>query len=154
MRFSMTVYSVLIAASLALTLIPSTQAQVPAWGRRYNKQQIERTIARMETNTDDFKRYIDGALNRSAIDQLPAEDRVWERVSDFERATNQLRARFNQTDSWWETRNEVQVVLQSAQRTNRVINRYRQYLNIRGRWNVIKRDLNTLARYYDLQPIR
>jgi hypothetical protein len=147
-------FSILMVAGLLPASSPYAYGQTPAYGRRYSKAQVERAIAQLENNTDQFKRYMDRELDRSAIDRLPAEDRIWDRVSDLERSTNGLRQRFDRTDSWWETRSEVKQVVEDGRRLNRILNRYRQYLKIRGRWAMIKREINSLARYYNLQVIR
>ncbi|HKX32587.1 MAG TPA: hypothetical protein VJ302_33185 [Blastocatellia bacterium] len=145
---------VLIAAAVVLSTMPSAFGQIPNYGRRYNKAQVERTIKKLENDTDRLKRDLDTMLDRTAVDRLPAEDRISDRIGDLERSTNGLRQHFDRTDSWWETRNEVQQVLQDARRVNTVVNRHREYFKLRNRWTVVKQDLNSLARYYNLPTLR
>ena len=143
----------LILALVALVAVPSF-AQDRARGRRYRKADIEQTIKRLEENTDRFKKTVDRELDRSVLNGTRAEDRINDRVSDFEKATDRLRDRFDRSDDWMDTRRDVENVLSEGRRIEGLFDRVRAYSRVRSQWNAVKHDANTLARYYELPPLR
>ena len=155
MRRLSTVFAVAgIFLGLLIGMSSTSWAQGRARGRFYNKTEVSRIIKRLEDNTDRFKGYIDRELDKTRLDKTPAEDRIWDRVRALESATDRLRSRFDRTDTWRETRNEVLDVVQEGKRIEQLFERYQIYRRVFARWAEVRRDINTLAGVYEIPPIR
>jgi hypothetical protein len=143
----------LVVALVALIASPAF-AQGRARGRQYSKGDVERIIKRLEKNTDTFKKAVDRQLDRSVLDGTKREDRINERVSELENATDRLRNRFDRSDDWRETRSDVLDVVREADNINGLFDRIRAYSRVRTSWNAVRSDINTLAGVYDVPRIR
>ena len=121
----------------------SAQAQIRAY--RVGDRQVKTVIARIEARTDAFKNAIDDGLDNSTIDGTRREDFINTTVADFEQATNRLKDNF---DSRRSTSADVQDVLNKAAAVNSIVISNRVSRNTRNQWNLLRRDLNTLAGYY------
>ncbi|MBK9707717.1 MAG: hypothetical protein IPO77_12110 [Acidobacteria bacterium] len=143
-----------IFLGLLIGMGSTSWAQGRTRGRFYNKTDVSRIIKRLEDNTDRFKSYIDSEIDKTRLDKTPAEDRIWDRVRALESATDRLRSRFDRTDTWRETRNEVQDVVQEGKRIEQLFERYQIYRRVFARWAGVRRDINTLAGVYEIPPIR
>jgi hypothetical protein len=132
---------VLALASLAMT----AQAQLRT--NRTNNLQVRQLIRRIENKTARFRLSLTNALNNSRIDGTRREDRITEFVNDFESATNQLSARFNNRTI---VSADVQSVLDQAARVNNFMSRQGQNMSVQAQndWASLRLDLNELARLY------
>jgi hypothetical protein len=146
--------SVAWLVALATLFVSPSLAQDRQRGRPYNKKEIERIIKRLEKNTDIFKKAVDRQLDRSVLDGTKREDRINDRVSDLEKATDRLRNRFDRSDSWNETRSDVENVITEARNLNGLFDRVRAYSRVTSSWIAVKTDINTLAALYELRPVR
>jgi chromosome segregation ATPase len=144
---------VLLVAMVTLIGSPAL-AQGRARGRQYNKRDVERIIKRLEKNTDTFKKAVDRQLDRSILDGTKREDRINDRVSDLEKATDRLRNRFDRSDNWIETRSDVEEVVREARNIHGLFDRVRAYSRVRSSWAAVRADINTLAAVYDIRPLR
>jgi len=61
-----------------------------------------------------------------------------------------LRSQFNQENTWWNTRNNVQNVISASQNLNLMMNDLPFRSNLERQWNQLRTDINTLADTYDL----
>ncbi|MEK6299982.1 MAG: hypothetical protein AABO41_04615 [Acidobacteriota bacterium] len=129
------------------------------WDQRYwntmRKTDVEKVIARLERNANDFRRDLDRWLDNSRIDGTQREDEYNNRVRAFEQATDRLRQEFDRRDKWWETRDQVKDVLEKAlpvaEMMRRAGRRYSRYLT--DQWWTLRRQLNKLAATYRLPQI-
>lgn len=143
------------ACLLLLTFAAEGQAQFRRGrGRDYAKAEVERAIRRVENASDRFVRSFDNALDRSRLDNTAREDRLNERAAELEREIDTLRQEFDRTDRYQDTREQVSRVLSTAQSINTVINRRRLAPNTERQWSVVRRELNTLASFYNLRGLR
>jgi hypothetical protein len=122
------------------------------WGQ-YNKREIENLIRRVEQRTDVFVRQFDRSLDNSRIDGTRREDRLNERARELENATDQLRSRFNRSNSLRESRDEVQRVVRIAGEIDRAISRGRVGSGVQRSWSNLRSEINTLARAYNVRSI-
>jgi len=122
------------------------------WGR-YNKREIENLIRRVEQRTDTFVRQFDRSLDNSRIDGTRREDRLNERARELEKATDQLRSRFNRSDSLSESRDEVQRVVRLASEIDKAIRRGRVGNGVQNSWSNLRSEINALARAYNVRSI-
>lgn len=143
------------ACLLLLTLAADGQAQ---WrrgrGRDYAKGEVERAIRRVENASDRFVRSFDNALDRSRLDNTGREDRLNERAAELEREIDVLRQEFDRTDRYQDTREQVSRVLSVAQGINTVVLRRRLAPNAERQWAAVRRELNSLASFYNLRGLR
>jgi hypothetical protein len=121
---------------------------------RFNKGEIERIIKRLERNTDAFKKAVDRQLDHSALNGSRREDRINDRVSDLEKATDRLKDRFDRSDSFGETRSDVENVVREAGNINDLFDRVREYSRVRSSWSAVRSDINALAGVYRVRSIR
>jgi chromosome segregation ATPase len=145
-----------LALVVALVAVVSSPAfgQGRTRGRQFNKAEIERIIKRLERNTDAFKKAVDRQLDHSVLDGTRREDRINDRVSDLERATDRLRDKFDRSDDWSETRDDVEAVVQEARNINGLFGRVRAYSRVSANWAALRNDINTLAGLYKVRPVR
>jgi hypothetical protein len=143
----------MLVAVVALVASP-VFAQGRSRGKIVSKRDVERIIDRLEKSTDAFKKAVDRELDRSIIDGTRQEDRINDRVSDLENAADRLRSRFDRSDNWRETRDDVERVVDAANAITGLFERVSAYSPVRARWLVVRTDVNTLAAAYDLRPVR
>jgi hypothetical protein len=116
-------------------------------GYRRDDRAIQQLLQRIETNADRFKVSIANALDQSRLDNTRREDNINQLVSEFEQATNQLRARFNQRAS---TNADVQAVLDRAARIDNFMQRRRLAGQAESDWTMLRSDLDQLATAYNV----
>ena len=153
----------LTAAAIATALVvlgsSSPSLAQSQWDQRYwntmRKSDVEKVIARLERNANDFRRGLDRWLDNSRIDGTRREDEYNSRVKAFEQATNRLRAEFDRRDKWWETRDQVNDVLEKAKPVSEIMRRggRRYSRDLENQWWTLRRQLNKLATTYRLPQI-
>ncbi|MFY9609404.1 MAG: hypothetical protein WAU45_12415 [Blastocatellia bacterium] len=148
----------IVAAFVALGFGSPSHAQ--QWDQRYwnrmSKRDVERVIANTERIANDFRRDLDRWLDNSRLDGTEREDQYNSKVKDFEQATNRLRAEFDRRDKWWETRNQVRDVLNTAKPIANFMRRpgRRRYSSVLAdQWWHLRKQLNKLAITYRLPQI-
>ncbi len=107
-------------------------------------------IKKLEESSNTFRRDFDREMDRSSLNGTSAEDRYNDNVADYENALDDLRRKFDRSDSWWQSRGDVQEVIASARPVNQMINALPFRQRIESRWNNMRNDLNKLADTYDL----
>ncbi|HLL16129.1 MAG TPA: hypothetical protein VK388_13785 [Pyrinomonadaceae bacterium] len=142
-------------AAICLLLALSVQGQAQyRRGRIDTRAEVERTIRRVENASDRFVRSFDNSLDRSRLDGRAREDRLNERAAELERELDILRQEFDRTDRYHDTRAQVSRVLSTAQGLNAGVMRRRFASNTEQHWAVVRRELNSLAEYYNLRGLR
>lgn len=128
----------------------------PYWGRnnttstvpyRVPDSSVSTLLRRIETNTDAYKSDLSASLDRSVLNGTRSEDQINAYVSDFEKATDNLRSRFDDRRS---VSTDVEEVLNRAYFIDTFMRDYRLSSNVESRWNAIRNDLNTLSNYYSV----
>jgi len=138
------------------------------------KAQVANLITKVERGVDDFKNYLErrGENARSSDrEQRPARDRsgkepqrnaqtaearkdnLDDALGDLNRSTNRLRRKFDATDTWMETKVQVEAVLDDARKINQEIARGSHEAEAARLWGVLRTGINDLARAYGLQPM-
>lgn len=142
----------LAAILVAVVAIPAL-GQGTARGRYYTKADVEKVIKRLENHTDEFRKAVDRDLDRSVFNGKSREDRLNDQVEDLEKATDRLRDKFDRSDRWEDTKDNVQDVLREARDINDLFNRWPAYSKVKTYWVAVKTDANTLAGIYNLRKI-
>jgi uncharacterized coiled-coil DUF342 family protein len=140
------------------------------------KAQVANLITKVERGVDDYRNYLErrGENARSSDrEQRPARDRsgkepqrtpqssttearkdnLDDALGDLNRSTNRLRRKFDATDTWMETKVQVEAVLDDARKINQEIARGSHEAEAARLWGVLRTGINDLARAYGLQPL-
>lgn len=125
----------------------------PNWARRYNRAGVNGMIRRLENSTDAFMRQLDRALDRTRMDGTRREDNLMRSASALEAAADELRREYDRRDSWWENRDEVSRCIAAARNLNRQMRDRRLNNLTRNSWSRVQRELNGLARVYNLPGV-
>jgi len=159
-----TIASIVLSA-LVLGLAAPAPAQVMA------KAQVGNLIAKVENGVDQFRDYLDHrsdtakdaastaqaqgrASRRKATDaQKAKKDELDDALGDLNRSTNRLRCKFDATDTWMETKSQVERVTDDARRINQVIARGTYGAEAARLWAVLRTGINDLARAYGVPPL-
>jgi len=142
-----------IFAMFLIVLSADVANAQPRWARGRQRNAVNQTIRRLETETDRFSREINRSMDNSRMNGK-REDRIEDRVRDLENATDELRREFDRRgDTWWETRENVSKVVNAARTVNRLM-RDRRLNNLSGNsWQRVQREVNALAGYYGLPRV-
>jgi hypothetical protein len=140
------------------------------------KAQVANLISKVENGVDDFRDYMNrrGENARTKASSAPAESRRTRRgtatesqkasaeakkddlddaLGDLNRSTNRLRRKFDATDTWMETKIQVEQVLDDARKINQVVARGKYGTEVARLWGMLRSGVNDLARAYGLQPM-
>jgi len=147
----------------------------PALAQLMTKPQVANLIAKVENGVDEFRDYLkrrgDSAKNTASTAQAQGrttrrnttdgqkanatakKDELDDALGDLNRSTNRLRRKFNPTDTWMETKSEVQRVVDDGRRINQVVARGSYGAEAARLWAVLRGGINDLARAYGIAPL-
>jgi len=115
----------------------------------YSRSQVDGFIAQLEQSSDSFRTDFRNEVNRSNLNS--STKRQYNRDAEqFENAVDVLRRRFNSSNSWWESRNDVQSMISNSQNLNSTMNNAAFRRNLERQWNRLRNDINKLADTFDL----
>ena len=122
-------------------------------GRFYTKAEVEAIIKRVEERSDAFRKVVDRALDRSGMDGTNREDNINQQVKELENAIDKLRGDFDRANTWQETREQVQRVLNESDEVNSIVRRgrWRRGGVVKSEWALVRSDLNKLFGIYNLR---
>lgn len=143
----------IVIAACGIMFVTSENADAQRRRGGLNRNQVDRIIRQVEQRTDAFVSIFDRSLDNSRLNGTKREDRLNERARDLESATDELRREFDRNDSLQENRNEVQNCLRIASGINNVIRRRNLGGATEQTWAQVRRELNALARVYNLQGL-
>ncbi len=149
------------AVTGVLTLTMSTtsaQVVVP-------KARIANLIVNVENGVDEFRDWADkredraqdaaekapkGQARRGATESQKArakttKDELDDALGELNRSTNRLRRKFDATDTWIETKTEVERVVDDARKINQVLTRGKYGTDAARLWGVLRSAINDLA---------
>jgi len=149
-RISFRHFSAVLCVLAVLLIVAGDAAAQDRYRKKYNKKQVDNIIRQLESSSNDFRRNFDRALDRSRIDGTEREDNFNSRVRRFEESLNTLRGEFNRRDDWWESRNNVQQMLEAARPVSVMMNNRRLGGNLESQWRRLRRNVNKLAGTYNL----
>lgn len=134
-----------LLAFIILTFSFTTLAQAQVRPYTATDSQVQVLLSRIETRSDTFRRSVNTALDSSSLNGTDSEDMIVNYISEFETATDTLKANF---DSRRSVDSDVEDVLNRAAYINQFMQNNRLTASVQSNWNYLKADLNTLARYY------
>jgi len=131
-------------------------------------------IAKVETNVDDFRKYVErrGENAQAASSTAAAgkrrektatqsqkavasekKDELDNALGDLNRSTNRLRRKFDGTDTWIQTKAEVEHVMDDGRKINQAVVRGSYGSEVARLWAALRTSLNDLARTYNVTPL-
>ena len=132
-------------AALAVALITMLGfAEAAAQGRYanvYSRADVSGFIRNLEESSDQFSRDFRNINNNGAYRR---------NVENFENAVDRLRSNFDRSDNWWNSRRDVQSIMDESQRVNVMMNNQQFARVLERQWNRLRRDINRLADTYEL----
>ena len=157
-----------LIAVLVLATAPSFSAQ-PA----ITKAHVADLIVKVENGVDDFRKYLEqrGENAKDAADSSAAKrrgrsatssqkataearkDDLDDALGDLNRSTNRLRRKFDATDTWMQTKAEVERVIDDGRKINQVVARGKYGSQVDRLWGVLRSGMNDLARVYGVTPL-
>lgn len=160
---------ILLAAVLMAGLPTGLAAQ------QLPKARVAELIKNVEDGVDDFRDYLDkrgdnakdrskdsdnqsrkGGRGNSEANKDRAEsskDALDDALGDLNKSTNRLRRKFDATDTWMETKREVEEVVEDARKVNQQATRGNRGSEVARLWNVLRTRINELARTYNVTPL-
>jgi hypothetical protein len=129
--------------TIALAVALSGGTAAPASAQLMTKPQVANLIKKVENGVDDFRKYLEKrGENASQAASAPAatgrrgkatpnqkanatakKDALDDALGDLNRSTNRLRRKFDATDTWMETKAQVEKVLDDGRTINSVVAR-------------------------------
>ena len=136
-----------------LAMVVVSAISVSAQGRYvnvYNKGVVKGYIDQLERSSNTFRRDFDRFMDRSNLNGTRQEDEYNSVVANYEQSLNQLRRQYNGWNTWWESRQNVQSMLDRAQPVNSMMNSLPFGRNLEVQWRNMRNDINKVADTYDL----
>ena len=143
----------LVCAALFIAVSAAAAQGTGPGGRFYTKAEVEAIIKRVEERSDEFRKVIDRSLDKSALNGTNREDNINQQVKELENAIDKLRGDFDRANTWQETREQVQRVLNEADEVNAIMRRgrWRRGGVVKSEWALVRSDLNKLFGVYNLR---
>ena len=140
----------------------------------FTKAQVGEQIRRVEDGVDEFRKWAEhradegktradsaqasgrtrrggGAATDSQKDVAKAKkDDLEDALGDLNGSTNRLRRKFDPTDTWMETKGQVERVMDDARRINEVLARGHYGTQAERYWGALRKNINELARFYGI----
>ena len=132
-------------AIAVLMILVAVQLAVPFWTVAAQREDVKRLLKRLEEDTDRFSKSLDSALDRSTLNGTKAEDEINGYVHQFEEATDRLKDRYEDQGA---APGAAREVLTRGQAIDRFMRRNRLGGKAESDWQVVRSDLNLLARTY------
>jgi len=137
------------------------------------KAQVANLITKVENGVDEFRDYLErrgdnaknagetaraGRRSREATESQKAKasdkkDKLDDALGDLNRSTNRLRRKFDATDTWMQTKGEVENVVEDGRTINQEVARGNYGAEAAKLWAVLRAGINDLARAYGVQPL-
>ena len=146
----------------------------------FSKAQVGDRIRKVEDGVDEFRKYLEnrGEDAKSRADSAqssgattrrkgsnPAntdarknqanqtKDDLEDAMDDLNRTTNRLRRKFDPTSNYFETKAQMEQVMDSARRVNQVMTKGNHGSQAERFWAALRANINDLARCYNLTPM-
>jgi hypothetical protein len=136
------------------------------------KAQVANLIVKVENGVDDFRKYLEqrgenvsnAGANASAKRERTAsesqkakgnakKDQLEDALDELNQSTNRLRRKFDATDTWMETKAQVERVVDDGRKLNQVVARGSYGAEAARLWAALRSRINDLARAYGVAPL-
>ena len=153
---------------LVIAMATPTAAQAPI-----TKAHVANQIVKVENGVDEFRKYLERrgenaqtAANSGATKQRgrtatqsqkavasEKKDELDDALGDLNQSTNRLRRKFDATDTWMQTKSEVERVIDDGRKINQVVARGAYGTDVARLWTALRAGMNDLARAYGVTPL-
>ena len=116
----------------------------PIWATP-QREDVKRILKRLEEDTDRYSKSLDSALDKSALNGTRSEDEINNYVHQFEEATDHLKDKYEDQGA---APNLAREVLSRGQSIDRFMRRNNLGGKAESDWQIVRSDLNLLARSY------
>jgi hypothetical protein len=114
---------------------------------RLSDQQIGQLLTRTKKSVDRFRRSLDKAVDRSRIDGSREDNNITQFVADFAETTNHLSDHFDRRQV---VTNDIEDVLRRSVSIDSFMQRHQLAAQPENDWLAVRRDLDDLARAYNV----
>lgn len=152
-----TVMKKYMSLAIAVALLPGILSAQPRRGIPPGPERvgnISRVIADCESRTNEFKRSLRAALDRSSLNNTNREDELNRDANRLEQAMNRVRESWNLEHDPSRTRRPVGDAIAAGQSINRTMIRRRLDPEVQRQWDIVRGELNRLAEAFELPKIR
>jgi len=153
---------------LVIAMATPTAAQAPI-----TKAHVAHQIVKVENGVDEFRKYLERrgenaqtAANSGATKQRgrtatqsqkavasEKKDELDDALGALNRSTNRLRRKFDATDTWMQTKVEVEHMMDDGRKINQAVVRGNYGSDVARLWTALRTGMNDLARTYGLPPM-
>jgi hypothetical protein len=161
-------------STLALTLVVCGATARPALAQPMTKALVADRIVKVENGVDEFRKYLErrgenakdaagtaqasGRRTKKATESQKTtanakKDKLDDALGDLNRSTNRLRRKFDATDTWMETKAQVQQVVDDGRTINQEVARGSYGTEVARLWAALRAAINDLARAYGIAPL-
>jgi hypothetical protein len=119
----------------------------------HTRADLRRLALEAERLSDRFRESLDHALDQTIIDGTKKERKLEKRAGELENALDSVRSAVSR-DDYRKARQSLKKALARANDLGRDLARLRLLAALRAEWGHLVARLDTLARFYDLQPVR
>ena len=141
-----------MTAALFVFVLSGVASAQGRYTNQYSRADVDTIIRNVEDRADEFRRDFYAELERNNAGG-GQESAYRNQVTNFENATDRLRRNFDNDNTWWRSRNQVQNVISSAMPLNNTMNTIGFRRRIERQWNQLRNAVNRLADAYDLPGI-
>ena len=159
----------ILLAAVLISGLPTALAAQPV-----SKARVGELIKNVEDGVDDFRNYLErrgddardkskdgnnqgrkGRGNTEANKDRAesSKDELDDALGDLNKSTNRLRRKFDGTDTWMETKREVEEVVEDARKVNQQATRGNRGSEVARLWGALRTRINELARTYNVTPL-
>jgi len=164
------VKKLILLAAVLISGLPTAIAAQPM-----SKARVGEVIKAVEDGVDDFRNYLErrgddardksndskGNQGRKGRGNTEAnkdraensKDELDDALGDLNKSTNRLRRKFDGTDTWMETKREVEEVVEDGRKVNQQATRGNRGSEVARLWGALKTRINELARTYNVTPL-
>jgi len=140
-------------------------------GQAMAKSQVGNLIKNVEDGVDKFRDYLEKRGETAKAATPPAntrgrqatdaqknnararKDALDDSLGELNKSTNKLRRKFDGTDKWATTKNEVQKVVDDGRAVNQALTKGNYGTEAARLWGVLRGGINDLARAYAITPL-
>ena len=159
----------ILLAAVLISALPTALAAQPV-----SRARVGELIKNVEDGVDDFRNYLErrgddardkskdgnnqsrkgrGNTDANKDRAESSKDELDDALGDLNKSTNRLRRKFDGTDTWMETKREVEEVVEDARKVNQQASRGNRGSEVARLWGVLRTRINELARTYNVTPL-
>jgi len=146
----LSIFSMFTAIGFFIFTISSIVIAQGRYANVYSRNQVSEIIRNAEDSSDRFRTDFRNQMNQNYGLSNSQKNQYNNNVARCEEALDRLRDHFNKNNSWWESRNQVQDVVNASQNVNTMMNVLPFRRNLENQWRQLRNSINTLADTFDL----